>query len=82
MDRGVSRVEVQVDDGPWQATVLAAPLGPQTWVQWRFAWPAVVGRHTFRVRTTDGDGVVQEDRVTPPAPDGARGYHQVSVQVD
>jgi DMSO/TMAO reductase YedYZ molybdopterin-dependent catalytic subunit len=82
MDRGVSRVEVQVDDGAWQPATVAGPLGPQTWVQWRFAWPAVVGRHTFRVRATDGDGVVQEERVTPPDPDGARGYHQVSVQVD
>ena len=82
MDRGVSKVEVQVDDGAWQPATLAAPLGPQTWVQWRHAWPAVAGRHTFRVRATDGDGVVQEERVTPPDPDGARGYHQVSVQVD
>ena len=82
MDRGVSGVEVRVDDGDWQPATLATALGPQTWVQWRFAWGAVAGRHTFTVRATDGGGVVQEERVTPPPPDGARGYHSVSVQVD
>jgi DMSO/TMAO reductase YedYZ molybdopterin-dependent catalytic subunit len=82
MDRGVSRVEVQVDDGPWAEAVLASPLGPQTWVQWRYDWTAVAGRRTFRVRATDGGGVVQEERATRPDPDGARGYHAIAVQVD
>ncbi len=82
MDRGISRVDVQVDDRDWQPATLATPIGPQTWVQWRFAWQAVAGRHTFTVRSTDGSGVEQESRVTRPDPDGARGYHSVSVQVD
>jgi DMSO/TMAO reductase YedYZ molybdopterin-dependent catalytic subunit len=82
MDRGVSKVEVQVDDGPWREATLATPIGPQTWVQWRVPWTAEVGRHTFTVRATDGDGVVQESRVTRPDPDGARGYHSIAVQVD
>ena len=82
MDRGVSKVEVRVDEGEWRPATLTSPLAPQTWVQWRFAWPAVAGRHTFWVRATDGEGVVQEERVTRPDPDGARGYHSVSVQVD
>ncbi len=82
MDRGVSTVEVRVDEGEWQPATLATPLGPQTWVQWRFAWTAEVGRHTFWVRASDGAGVPQEERITRPDPDGARGYHSVSVQVD
>ncbi len=82
MDRGVSKVEIRVDNGEWQPATLATALGPQTWVQWRFAWQAVPGRHTFWVRATDGTGVPQEERVTRPDPDGARGYHSVSVQVD
>jgi DMSO/TMAO reductase YedYZ molybdopterin-dependent catalytic subunit len=81
MDRGISKVEVQVDDGDWNEATLAAPLGPQTWVQWKFAWTAVPGRHTFTARATDGDGNVQESRVTPPDPDGARGYPMRAVQV-
>ena len=31
---GISKVEVQVDDGPWQATELADTAGPDTWRQW------------------------------------------------
>ncbi len=83
MDRGVSKVEIRVDEGEWSPATLATPLGPQTWVQWRFAWKAdAAGRHTFWVRATDGAGVPQEERVTRPDPDGARGYHSVPVQVD
>jgi hypothetical protein len=83
MDRGISRVEVRVDEGPWNEAAIADPLGPQTWVQWRWAWRAdAPGRHTLTVRATDGDGVVQESQVTRPDPDGARGYHSIAVQVD
>ncbi len=80
-DRGISRVEVRVDDGPWQETTLSAAIAKATWVQWLVPWTATAGRHTFEVRATDGTGAVQTDMVTPPAPDGARGHHTVSVQV-
>lgn len=81
-DRGVSRVEVRVDDGEWQPATMATEIGPQTWVQWKMPWTGTAGRHTFTVRATDGTGAVQEEGPTPPPPDGARGYHAVSVQVD
>ena len=81
MDRGVSKVEVRIDDGPWEPATLSAPIGPQTWVQWRSSWTATAGRHAVSVRATDGDGVVQEDRVTRPDPDGARGYHTIALNV-
>jgi DMSO/TMAO reductase YedYZ molybdopterin-dependent catalytic subunit len=82
-DRGVSRVEVQLDEGAWQEAELSEPLSEAAWVQWKLPWttPADGGRHRIRVRATDGDGVVQTDEVTPPRPDGARGYHQVEVSV-
>ena len=32
-------------------------------------------------RATDGTGSVETDAVSPPAPDGARGHHTISVQV-
>jgi DMSO/TMAO reductase YedYZ molybdopterin-dependent catalytic subunit len=80
-DRGISRVEVQVDDGPWQATTLSVPISDATWVQWRLAWDATPGRHQLAVRATDGDGVVQTADRTPPIPDGARGHHTIVVNV-
>jgi DMSO/TMAO reductase YedYZ molybdopterin-dependent catalytic subunit len=80
-DRGVSRVEVQVDDGDWADAELSLAISDATWVQWQHQWPATPGEHSLRVRATDGSGVVQESRQTPPAPDGARGYHTVLVSV-
>ena len=80
-DRGISKVEVQVDNGAWQPATLAGAIGPQTWVQWRYAWDAKPGAHNVYVRATDGTGQVQEAGPTPPPPDGARGYHAILVQV-
>ena len=78
-DRGIQKVEVQVDDGPWEvATLRTPPLGPLTWVQWRYDWPRSAGRHSFRVRATDGTGALQTERRSPIHPDGATGYHQVT----
>jgi DMSO/TMAO reductase YedYZ molybdopterin-dependent catalytic subunit len=81
-DRGVARVEVQVDEQPWVAAELSAPLSDATWVQWLYRWSATPGTHVVRVRATDGTGEVQTDQVTRPAPDGARGHHTISVTVD
>ncbi|ACZ30419.1 oxidoreductase molybdopterin binding protein [Xylanimonas cellulosilytica DSM 15894] len=81
---GVSGVEVQVDDGPWEVATLADTVGPDTWRQWRFAWDAAAagrGQHTLRVRATDADGAVQTADEAPPAPDGATGRHTISVAV-
>jgi DMSO/TMAO reductase YedYZ molybdopterin-dependent catalytic subunit len=82
-DRGIARVEVQVDDGAWQEAELSDPLSDAAWVQWKLAWPTPSegGRHQLRVRATDGNGEVQTAEVTPPAPDGARGHHAISVSV-
>ena len=82
-DRGVSRVEVQVDDGEWQEAEMSDPLNDMAWVQWKLPWttPSTGGRHRIQVRATDGEGVVQTAEVTPPRPDGARGYHDINVAV-
>lgn len=37
--RGISRVEVSVDDGPWREAQLRTPLSETTWVIWRYDWP-------------------------------------------
>lgn len=81
-DRGIRRVEVQVDGEQWaEATLLTPPLGPLTWVEWRYDWPAVTGQHTFRVRATDGTGALQIEKETPTEPDGATGYHSVTQTI-
>lgn len=76
--RGVSRVEVQVDDEPWQDARLRQPISEKTWVLWRYDWPFQEGSHTFAVRCYDGDGTMQILEPSSVRPDGATGVHSVT----
>ena len=77
--RGITRVETQLDEGRWQPAELSVPLSDYSWVQWRAIVDVPIGEHTLRVRATDGTGETQTAERTAPAPDGARGHHQVRV---
>ncbi|MFI9639568.1 molybdopterin-dependent oxidoreductase [Micromonospora sp. NPDC051925] len=79
--RGISRVEVRVDGGGWQEATLAPAVSVDTWVQWSWRWPATTGEHTLQVRATDRDGEPQTPLAAPVAPDGATGWHSVTVTV-
>jgi DMSO/TMAO reductase YedYZ molybdopterin-dependent catalytic subunit len=79
--RGIETVEVQVDDGAWQEARLGDVLSDNTWVQWVLDWNATPGRHTLRVRATDGTGEIQTADVVRPDPDGATGWHTRRVDV-
>ena len=80
--RGISRVEVQVDDGPWQEADLGPELTDATWRQWVWRWPANPGSHRVRVRATDGTGAVQTEQESRPDPDGATGWHTRTITVE
>ncbi len=80
--RGVSKVEVQVDDGPWQVATLAATVSSDTWREWSYQWPATRGTHKLRVRATDATGVTQTSEEADPAPNGSSGWHTIQVGVD
>lgn len=79
--RGVSRVELQIDDGPWQEATLADAIGINCWRQWLLYWDAIPGVHTLAVRATDAHNVTQTAAIQDPPPDGATGYHTVVVSV-
>ncbi|MFH8254085.1 sulfite oxidase [Streptomyces roseolus] len=79
--RGITRVEIRVDDGPWQEADLAAQDTVDTWRQWSYRWNATPGGHNLTVRATDGTGQVQTERRTRTIPDGASGRHSVFVTV-
>jgi DMSO/TMAO reductase YedYZ molybdopterin-dependent catalytic subunit len=79
--RGIAKVEVQVDSGPWQEATLAAEPTVDAWRQWVLPWAATTGRHQVRVRATDAQGQTQPQQEAPPAPDGATGWHTVPVTV-
>lgn len=77
--RGIDRVEVRVDEGPWDEAELAPVIGPDTWRQWQWAWDAEPGRHKLEVRATDAEGDTQTEERAAPFPDGATGWHSVVV---
>ncbi len=79
--RGIARVEVQIDGGPWQRAELAPEDTVDTWRQWRLTWDAPAGDHQIAVRATTDDGETQTSMLADPAPNGATGYHTVVVQV-
>ena len=81
-DRGISKVEVQVDDGPWAPAELRQPsLSPLCWVQWRYDWPSQSGKHLFSVRAYDGTGTLQKTTSNPPEWSGATGINSMEAVV-
>jgi DMSO/TMAO reductase YedYZ molybdopterin-dependent catalytic subunit len=76
--RGISKVEVRVDDGPWHAAAIRTPLSQTTWVLWRYDWPFQPGKHIFTVRCYDGSNAPQIVEAMPPAPSGASGLFSKS----
>ncbi|OEJ30434.1 molybdopterin-dependent oxidoreductase [Streptomyces subrutilus] len=79
--RGITRVEVRIDDGPWQDAELAAEDTVDTWRQWSYRWQAAPGGHTIAVRATDGTGQTQTEQRARTVPDGSSGWHSVFVTV-
>lgn len=80
--RGISKVEVQVDDGPWRPAKLAAEDSIDTWRQWTFRWNATPGNHKLTVRATDAEGHVQTADRAAPRPNGSSGLHNTVVMVE
>ena len=78
-DRGISKVELRVDGGPWQEAQLRSPLSETTWVIWRYEWPFNEGEHTFEVRCQEGDGTPQIEEEEKARPSGATGIHSKNV---
>ncbi|MFD3591986.1 molybdopterin-dependent oxidoreductase [Nocardia sp. NPDC058640] len=78
--RGVTGVEVQIDNGDWRPARLSTEVTIDTWRQWTYDWDATPGQHTVRARTFDPAGpqtAVSQDVV----PDGATGYPTLTIQV-
>ena len=78
---GIEKVEVSLDGDTWQEARLADEDSIQTWRQWVYEWDAEPGSYTIAVRATDKNGDTQTSRRVPPRPNGATGWHSVSVNV-
>ncbi len=77
--RGIERVEIRIDNGPWREATLAEPLSDDCWRQWFMPWDPAAGEHVIAVRATDGGGRTQTAERTDVAPDGATGHHTIRV---
>ncbi|MEA5454568.1 molybdopterin-dependent oxidoreductase [Sinomonas sp. JGH33] len=78
--RGISRVEVKVDNGDWLPARLGTGISRDTWYQWSATVQLSPGRHVATVRAMDGTGALQAEQVAPPPPDGATGYHSITIE--
>ena len=79
--RGISGVQVQIDNGPWEDAKLATVVTVDSWLQWSLAWDAKKGDHTITVRAIGKDGEVQTAALVGPVPNGSTGRHSIRVSV-
>ncbi len=79
--RGVSEVQVRVDEGEWQDATVHDGVNDDSWRQWTWMWDAPRGGHQLEVRMRTKDGEWQTGDWADVAPDGATGWHSVFVNV-
>ncbi|MFD4643038.1 molybdopterin-dependent oxidoreductase [Lentzea sp. NPDC058436] len=80
--KGVAKVEVRIDGGPWQEAVLGTDVSDTTWRMWRVEVDLRQGSHTVECRATDKSGLTQDQARLDPVPDGATGWHSVTFTVE
>ncbi|HEY7042142.1 MAG TPA: molybdopterin-dependent oxidoreductase [Nocardioidaceae bacterium] len=78
---GIDRVEVRIGDGDWQQAKLAIEPTIDSWRQWSYLWSAEPGQHDISVRATDASGYTQTGDRADVVPNGATGWHTISVDV-
>ncbi|MFK7916814.1 MAG: molybdopterin-dependent oxidoreductase [Ilumatobacter sp.] len=81
--RGVSGVQIRIDEGEWLDAEIGSVPSADTWVQWvyRLDTSGLDGRHIVEVRALDGQGEPQPEQPQAVAPNGAQGYHRISLTV-
>ena len=80
--KGVAKVEVRADGGPWQQAELGTDVSDSTWRMWRIELDLKPGSHTVECRATDKSGYTQDQARLDPVPDGATGWHSISFTVE
>lgn len=70
--RGIQKVELRADDGPWHEATLEKPLSPYTWTRWIATLP-VAQAELVEARALDGQGHWQESAEGALFPDGVAG---------
>lgn len=76
---GISKVQVRVNQGPWQDATLATGISKDTWYQWAAEVDLPRGDVKVEVRAFDAKGTAQLEQKADVAPNGATGYHMISL---
>ena len=76
---GVQSVEVKIDNSSWREATLGPDLANTTWRQWWIEWDAKPGTHTLSVRAINKNGEIQSEKKKDVLPDGAEGWHTITV---
>ncbi|MFC0115203.1 molybdopterin-dependent oxidoreductase [Kibdelosporangium aridum] len=79
--RGIAKVEVRADGREWIPARLATEVSLDTWRMWEADLELAPGEHTLQCRATDQTGYTQTDVIADPVPDGATGWHTVTISV-
>jgi hypothetical protein len=71
------------EDGPgdWLDAHLGGVPSNDTWVQWMYEFDGEPGTYIVEARAIDGDGEPQPEEPRAVAPDGAQGYHRITLSV-
>jgi DMSO/TMAO reductase YedYZ molybdopterin-dependent catalytic subunit len=80
--RRISGVELTWDGGrTWHAASLDAEFSPYAWRFWHLATNLSAGQYRVSVRARDGDGTLQSATPAPTLPNGADGYHTITIDL-
>jgi len=80
--RRISGVELSWDGGrSWQPAELQAEFSPYAWRFWQLTTSIAAGHYDVKVRARDGEGTLQSSKSAPTLPDGADGYHTITLDL-
>jgi hypothetical protein len=81
-DRGINAVELSWDAGKsWNPADLQPEFSRYAWRFWQLNPRLDAGQYRVSVRARDGAGALQTSTASPTLPNGADGYHTVTIVV-
>jgi hypothetical protein len=80
---GIARVEVNFNESePWHPAQIVSCPSPDVWAFWTYEWSLPgPGSYRLRARAVNGRGEIQTAEESGPGPEGATGYHSLTVRV-
>lgn len=80
--RRINGVELSWDGGrSWQPAVLQAEFSPYAWRFWQLTTRLAAGHYNVSVRARDGQGTLQTSKTSGTLPNGADGYHTITLDL-